>query len=72
MGIITSLQEELLRIFSGIEESDLFYLTGGTALAAYYLKHRYSRDLDLFTKEYFFNQALLMLDTARKNDNKNK
>lgn len=51
MGIITSLQEELLKIFSEIDESYLFYLTGGTALAAYYLEHRYSRDLDLFTKE---------------------
>ena len=26
-----------------------FYLTGGTALAAFYLFHRYSDDLDLFT-----------------------
>lgn len=26
-----------------------FYLTGGTALAAYYLKHRYSEDLDFFS-----------------------
>lgn len=28
-----------------------FYLTGGTALAAYYLKHRVSDDLDFFTYE---------------------
>lgn len=26
-----------------------FYLTGGTALAAYYLKHRHSEDLDFFS-----------------------
>lgn len=51
MGILTALQEELLQIFAQTEESNLFYLTGGTALAAHYLKHRYSRDLDLFTKE---------------------
>ena len=51
MKILTPLQEELLRIFAGIEESNLFYLTGGTALAAVYLKHRYSRDLDLFTSK---------------------
>lgn len=51
MGILTTLQEELLRAFAETEESDLFYLTGGTALAACYLRHRHSRDLDLFTKE---------------------
>lgn len=51
MGILTSLQEELLQIFAETEESNLFYLTGGTALAVNYLRHRYSRDLDLFTKE---------------------
>jgi hypothetical protein len=28
-----------------------FYLTGGTALAAFYLFHRYSDDLDLFTND---------------------
>ena len=27
-----------------------FYLTGGTALAAYYLHHRYSEDLDFFSE----------------------
>ncbi|NTU74244.1 nucleotidyl transferase AbiEii/AbiGii toxin family protein [Candidatus Roizmanbacteria bacterium] len=28
-----------------------FYFTGGTALAEYYLNHRFSDDLDLFTTE---------------------
>lgn len=28
-----------------------FYLTGGTPLAAFYLKHRYSEDLDFFSEE---------------------
>lgn len=28
---------------------DSFYLSGGTALAAFFLKHRYSDDLDFFT-----------------------
>lgn len=51
MQILTELQEELLHSFSGLEESSFFYLAGGTALAAQYLHHRYSRDLDLFTKE---------------------
>lgn len=29
----------------------VFYLTGGTALAAFYLGHRYSKDLDFFSTE---------------------
>ena len=28
-----------------------FYLTGGTALAEFYLKHRYSEDLDFFSEQ---------------------
>lgn len=28
-----------------------FYLTGGTALAEFYLKHRYSEDLDFFSED---------------------
>jgi len=36
---------------------DTFYLTGGTALGRYYLKHRYSEDLDLFVnRENNFKQ----------------
>ena len=30
-----------------------FYLTGGTALAAFYLGHRYSEDLDFFSEKEF-------------------
>lgn len=32
---------------------DEFYLTGGTALAAFYLEHRYSEDLDFFSEKEF-------------------
>lgn len=48
--ILTSSQKKILgllakdRIFS-----KLFYLSGGTALAEYYLHHRISEDLDFFT-----------------------
>lgn len=35
-----------------------FYLSGGTALAAYYLKHRLSEDLDFFA-EKDFNSAFI-------------
>lgn len=41
---IYSLQDEILKL---AEETN-FYLTGGTALSRFYLKHRYSDDLDLF------------------------
>jgi predicted nucleotidyltransferase component of viral defense system len=36
----------------------IFYLTGGTALAEYYLKHRLSEDLDFFSEEEFDIQAV--------------
>jgi hypothetical protein len=41
-GIITDLQREILLIFSTIPDSDMFYLTGGTALTEFYLAHRKS------------------------------
>lgn len=36
-----------------------FYLTGGTALAEYYLHHRYSEDLDFFTSDKEFPQIAI-------------
>lgn len=35
-----------------------FYLTGGTALAEYYLQHRLSEDLDFFSEKEFDIQAI--------------
>ena len=50
MEILTSLQQQVLNAFFAEEAfSRAFYLTGGTALAAFYLHHRYSDDLDFFT-----------------------
>lgn len=46
---LTSLQQDVLRRFFAHEGS--FFLTGGAALAAYYLKHRTTDDLDLFCLE---------------------
>jgi predicted nucleotidyltransferase component of viral defense system len=47
--ILTSTQNSFLReFFSRAQE---FYLTGGTALSAFYLRHRYSEDLDFFTND---------------------
>ena len=49
METITKLQKTLLQVFSESPGGEHFYLTGGTALAYFYLKHRMSNDLDFFT-----------------------
>jgi len=49
LKIINSVQEKILKSFGDIKDSDQFYLTGGTALSYFYLKHRQSNDLDFFT-----------------------
>jgi predicted nucleotidyltransferase component of viral defense system len=51
-NVLTPLQ---VRVLHALFDNDLaergYYLTGGTALAAYYLQHRYSDDLDFFTRK---------------------
>jgi predicted nucleotidyltransferase component of viral defense system len=49
--VLTENQKTLLRTFGSSTISQQFYLTGGTALSAFYLQHRYSEDLDFFTNE---------------------
>lgn len=51
--VLTDYQIEILRIFFSSPLGQKFFLTGGTALAAFYLSHRLSKDLDLFTIEEF-------------------
>jgi hypothetical protein len=46
---LTPLQASFLTRFFAAETGQRFFLTGGTALAAFYLHHRLSVDLDLFT-----------------------
>lgn len=46
---VTDLQKRILHRFSELPDKEAFYLTGGTALSAFYLKHRKSNDLDFFT-----------------------
>jgi len=48
-GILTAIQKTFLEIFSELPDKAQFYLTGGTALAEYYLGHRLSFDLVFFT-----------------------
>jgi len=50
-GIITRLQRKLLQDIASFQDTKHFYLAGGTALAEFYLGHRRSYDLDLFTAE---------------------
>jgi len=48
--VLTPLQKKVLHAVSqDAFLSQNFYLTGGTALSAFYLEHRYSEDLDFFT-----------------------
>lgn len=47
--VLTLLQEKILNGFGNLQDSFEFYLTGGTALSAFYLRHRRSHDLDFFT-----------------------
>ncbi len=56
--ILTPKQSEFLEFAKS--ESQIvkhFYLTGGTALAEFYLHHRLSEDIDLFSEKYEVNQS---------------
>ena len=51
-AILTPEQEKLLSLLSQEERiTSSFYLSGGTALAEFYLHHRLSEDLDFFSEE---------------------
>lgn len=50
---LTALQADFLSRFFASETAQTFFLTGGTALAAYHLHHRTSVDLELFTLDDF-------------------
>lgn len=49
--ILTRTQRKVIEAVAKETKLDKFYLSGGTALAACYLKHRFSDDLDFFTFE---------------------
>lgn len=51
-SVLTDTQRRLLEaFFTSGPITDHFYLSGGTALAGFYLHHRLSEDIDLFTRE---------------------
>lgn len=49
--LLTPVQKAFLYEFTKSELRDVFRLTGGTALSAFYLEHRLSEDLDFFSSE---------------------
>ncbi len=50
--VLTPLQQRVLAtLFDHGLDTRGYYLTGGTALAEFYLQHRYSDDLDFFTRK---------------------
>lgn len=51
--ILTDLQIKILKIFFSSSLGHKFFLTGGTALSAFYLAHRLSKDFDLFSIKAF-------------------
>ena len=54
MTILSANQQKTLSRIAGEQSlAKHFYLTGGTALAAYYLNHRLSEDLDFFSEQEF-------------------
>lgn len=51
-SILTNIQQLFITLFSEQKLlSSKFYLTGGTAIAAYYIPYRYSQDLDFFSEK---------------------
>jgi len=60
MSILTKEQKLFLGLFSKDKIlSSGFYLTGGTALAEFYIPYRYSDDLDFFSEEEVDTQGIL-------------
>ncbi|MFH1188386.1 MAG: nucleotidyl transferase AbiEii/AbiGii toxin family protein [bacterium] len=57
--ILTAWQKDLLSRFFATPISHGFYLTGGTALSAFYFAHRESKDFDLFSSGSFDMQRIL-------------
>lgn len=57
--ILSKKQQELLDLIGRDKNlCQSFYLTGGTALAEFYLHHRYSEDLDFFSEHEFEPQSV--------------
>jgi predicted nucleotidyltransferase component of viral defense system len=67
-GELTPGQRLLLDRLGDSELADDFYFTGGTALAAHYLHHRTSLDLDFFSRRSFDPKRIVRLLTEVAED----
>jgi len=67
-SILSQNQKDILAIISKDKLiCDNFYLTGGTALAEFYLHHRLSEDLDFFSENEFEPQGISVFLEKVKN-----
>jgi len=57
-------QKLVLKIFS--QEAEDFALAGGTALELYYLRHRFSSDLDFFSRKYPVSEIDTLVEAFEK------
>lgn len=66
--ILFPYQIEILKLFFATSFAKPFFLTGGTALSAFYLAHRDSKDLDFFSLDKYDPQQLevVISDIAQK------
>jgi len=67
-SVLSKNQKDILTIISKDKSiCDNFYLTGGTALAEFYLHHRLSEDLDFFSENEFEPQNIsVFLEKIKK------
>lgn len=60
-------QKTLIKLLSISPLAKKFYLTGGTALSAFYLHHRLSIDLDFFSDQPFsYDELTIFLNTVKE------
>ncbi|MBC8526259.1 MAG: nucleotidyl transferase AbiEii/AbiGii toxin family protein [Candidatus Cloacimonetes bacterium] len=64
MEILTNFQKKILKQLGRSEIGKFFFFTGGSALSAFYLKHRFSEDLDFFTTD---SKAIQIVKTQISN-----
>lgn len=61
-SVLTPFQKKIFQeIISNQYFQDKYYFSGGTALAEFYLHHRFSKDLDFFTDQEVSHQEILSL-----------
>jgi predicted nucleotidyltransferase component of viral defense system len=66
--ILSKNQKKFLELFSKQKElTNIFYFTGGTALASFYLPYRLSEDLDFFSEQEFNIEPILIWLKSEKN-----